>query len=608
MFKGSEVSEVPKASDVSAVPEVPEVPDGSEVPEVPKVSQVPDVSEGSEVPEDSQVTEVPKVSEGPRGSDGSPSLKKQRLEETAQDLMFKKYGTREFEACEICFRELNVATPALYHFPGKPFSHCFDHRKPNMKTTSFKTSLAAWSNKRKIACYLAGQNPLKPCEIFIGSRKRCNFQCDSCLHLFERSLHHVTHVRSRSFCPFCAGRKLCGQEDCEPCFNRSLASWEDKAKLECFLGSAKSKKLHEIFKCGPEKCSFKCDVCQHTFVTSANNLTKPEKPRWCPYCSIQAAKLCGDEDCKHCWQRSLASWDAPKKLMAYKAGNNPLPAHQVCLNSGKYFWFKCFDCQHRFKVRLATLTRKNPTWCRFCQNRVCGEPDCDLCAQACEVRSVCKPRQPNKAQVRTRVTQRWVCNPCLLDVQKRDPEETPIQARAKLTLEIFTLAELQRQAMNSDKMTNFLWSEPTAWDCAILPGLSYKPDNIWCFDHQGNPFHTAGGCKINSAELSYVLQLEIIEHGMEQHSKARQVSDAQREQEIRTVFGAIPMGVVYVVMAHTKHPGADPADVFFTKNPSTDEYMVFPERLQSWQERIGRLTQTLLELYRGRLNETRIVH
>jgi hypothetical protein len=155
------------------------------------------------------------------------------------------------------------------------------------------------------------------------------------------------------------------------------------------------------------------------------------------------------------------------------------------------------------------------------------------------------------------------------------------------------LAELQRQAMETNG--NFLWSEPTAWDCAILPGLNYKPDNIWCFDHSGNPFFSAGTCKINTGDLGYVLQLEVLESGIQQHSAARNVSDVQREKEIRQVFHGIPMGVVYIVMAHDKHPGAKSKDVFFTKVDK--EYQVLPGREDAWQALIGRLVVTLNEMY-----------
>ena len=225
------------------------------------------------------------------------------------------------------------------------------------------------------------------------------------------------------------------------------------------------------------------------------------------------------------------------------------------------------------------------------------------CDKPCNVRSQCDLSRPNKARLQTRVTRRWVCRPCLDDVIRRDPNETPLQYRAKISLEIYTLAELQRQSMLINNAVDFLWMEPTAWDCAILPGLSYKPDNIWCFDHHGNPFMTAGACKVNVQEIGYVLQLEVLEHGIQQHSDARNISDSQREREIRAVFATVPMGMVYVVMAHTKHVGADKKDVFFRKNEMF-EYEVIPGREAAWQVRIEHVRAALIRMYTDRLDET----
>ena len=109
----------------------------------------------------------------------------------------------------------------------------------------------------------------------------------------------------------------------------------------------------------------------------------------------------------------------------------------------------------------------------------------------------------------------------------------------------------------------------------------------------------------STADIGYVLQLEVLEHGIDQHSAARKVSDEQREREIRAVFRGIPMGVVYVVMAHTKHIGADPKNVFFHK--VGEEYEVLPHRLSAWQDRIGQVRDTLMELVSDSKEMTRFI-
>jgi hypothetical protein len=191
---------------------------------------------------------------------------------------------------------------------------------------------------------------------------------------------------------------------------------------------------------------------------------------------------------------------------------------------------------------------------------------------------------------------------------QRDPAETPLQHRAKISLEIYTLAELQRYALQGRVDTHFLWAEPTAWDCPILPGLAYKPDNIWCFDARGNVFASAGACKLNASEVAYVLVLEVLEHGVQQHSDTRNVADNVREKEIRSrVFAGIPVGFVYVVVAHTQHASAAPEDVFFEKPHGSVEYRVLESRTEAWQSRLERVAEVLSTMYEERRDGTEIV-
>jgi len=201
----------------------------------------------------------------------------------------------------------------------------------------------------------------------------------------------------------------------------------------------------------------------------------------------------------------------------------------------------------------------------------------------------------------------------MADAIQRDPKETPLQLRAKVSLEIYTLAELQRQSAecqegeDDEDNVSFLWADPTAWDCAILPGTNFKPDNIWCFDPAGNPFAVAGACKIDQQKIGYVLILEVLEHGIAQHSAARNVSDKDRERQIRNVFPNIPVGFVYVVMAHTKHLDADPDDVFFAKADGSEEYHVIESRKTSWQNRMNKVRQTLLAMYDSFQNTSQFI-
>jgi hypothetical protein len=179
----------------------------------------------------------------------------------------------------------------------------------------------------------------------------------------------------------------------------------------------------------------------------------------------------------------------------------------------------------------------------------------------------------------------------------------PPSTRAKVSLEIYMFAELQRQARQTDNA--YLWAEPTAWDCAILPRLSYKPDNIWVFDKDGNMFSTAGACKLNAGLVSHVIVLEILEVGIEQHSNARSVPDAEREQEIRQTFHPQPVDFLYVTVAAYNHPTAHRDDKFFSKPAGSFEYKLVKSRKRAWTKRI-KIALSCLETMHKEKNGTTV--
>ena len=146
-------------------------------------------------------------------------------------------------------------------------------------------------------------------------------------------------------------------------------------------------------------------------------------------------------------------------------------------------------------------------------------------------------------------------------------------------------AEIQRKG-------GYLWSEPTAWDCAILPTLAFKPDHIWVFGKQGELFSAAGACKINAALVAHVIVLEVLEVGIEQHSNARSISDPAREAAIRSVFPC-PVDVLYVVVAAYNHPSAHAEDKFFRKPSGSFEYTIVKSRKRAWQARIVQVVAAL---------------
>ena len=84
--------------------------------------------------------------------------------------------------------------------------------------TCFNRSFASnprskyWSKKN-------GQT--SPRQVCKGSHKKFWFDCD-CGHEFESRLYNVT--TNKSWCPFCANKKLCENNDCKNCLENSFES------------------------------------------------------------------------------------------------------------------------------------------------------------------------------------------------------------------------------------------------------------------------------------------------------------------------------------------------------------------------------------------------
>lgn len=164
------------------------------------------------------------------------------------------------------------------------------------------------------------------------------------------------------------------------------------------------------------------------------------------------------------------------------------------------------------------------------------------------------------------------------------------------------MSELQR--ISGDE---FEFLEPTSWDCAVLPGLPFKPDMMWAFDNDGNLFNTTGACKLSLSHVKHVIILEVLEVGIEQHSKASAVPDAMRENEIRESLAGVVVDFVYAVVAAYNHPGAEPSDKFFRLSKVTNAYGVVASRKEAWRERVRQTLEALVTARQRRTGVTKFI-
>ena len=199
------------------------------------------------------------------------------------------------------------------------------------------------------AKYWSEKNELKPENIKLNYPKKAWFNCDKCKHNFEQFVYHV--VSNNIWCPYCPNKKLCENNNCIECFNKSFASHE-KVK---YWSDENIVLPRNVFKLCRKKYIFKCDKCEHSFKQYLNHVNNGV---WCPFCSNK--KMCYNENCIGCFNKSYASHiDAVK--WSIKNIDKPRNVFKVCY---KKFIFDCNKCNNDYEKYLS-----NNTGCPLCVNK-----------------------------------------------------------------------------------------------------------------------------------------------------------------------------------------------------------------------------------------------
>ena len=258
----------------------------------------------------------------------------------------------------------------------------------------------SFASHERASCW-SDKNPDKPRDCALSSAKKRWFDCYACSHSFETSLANVSY--SNNWCPYCSGRRLCGK--CNDCLKRSFATherasrWSDKNQdkpMDCAIQSGKKK-------------WFDCDVCNHSFESSLDNIVKGN---WCPYCI--GKKRCNDLDCNACFERSFASHE---KASCWSDKNSDKP--RDCARSmNEKRWFECDVCNHSFESNLNGVSQGG--WCPFCAGITrCKDATCDDCFKrsfASHERASCwSDKNPDKPRdcARSMNKKRWFdCDVC----------------------------------------------------------------------------------------------------------------------------------------------------------------------------------------------------
>jgi very-short-patch-repair endonuclease len=166
----------------------------------------------------------------------------------------------------------------------------------------------------------------------------------------------------------CNSKRLCANEECQTCFEKSFASHDKSKYWSEKNGDAKPR---QVFKFSHTKYWFDCD-CGHQFNIRLADITGHN--HWCSYCANK--KLCDKIDCPSCFEKSFASHE---KSQYWSEKNGDVKSRQVFKSSNTKYWFDCV-CGHQFESGLGNITAQKPTWCPYCANqKLCEKEDCQSC-------------------------------------------------------------------------------------------------------------------------------------------------------------------------------------------------------------------------------------
>lgn len=208
------------------------------------------------------------------------------------------------------------------------------------------------------------KNQMRPEAVFRNSNKKYLLNCAGCGHEMQMSLNNVS---SRNGCAYCNHGKLCSLENCNFCFQRSMAShpmgamWSERNQLSA----------REVSRGNDKKFWFRCADCAHEYDSLPYSMK--EERGYCPYCTNQ--RLC-DEDCKGCYEKSCESHE---RMREEWSAENEKTTRQVFLQSNRKYIFHCRACPHSYDARPNHYCRKDRA-CPYCANtKLCESAECMTC-------------------------------------------------------------------------------------------------------------------------------------------------------------------------------------------------------------------------------------
>lgn len=221
--------------------------------------------------------------------------------------------------CNLCNHEFESSLNDIVS--GSWCSYCGNHSKKLCSIDECKMCFEkSFASHNKFICWSI-ENKLKPREVFKKSKKIYLFDCDKCYHSFESRLEHINNGH---WCPYCVNQKLCKNNDCKICFEKSFASHNKSV----YWSNKNINKPRDVFMSSGNKYCFDCNKCNNTFESSLDHI---KQGKWCSYCLYKTeTKLYEKLKEKYCSliHQYKVKWCKNKKYLPY---DFVIPEHKIII-------------------------------------------------------------------------------------------------------------------------------------------------------------------------------------------------------------------------------------------------------------------------------------
>ena len=137
--------------------------------------------------------------------------------------VFKSSNKKYLFDCNVCNHSFDSALDKISRGSWCPYCSNNQLCEVNECNVCFEKSFA--SNEK--AKYWSDNNDIKPRNIFKNTHQNYIFNCNICNHNFSANIKSIK--LENCWCPYCANKQLCNNDNCNICFEKSFASHE-KAK------------------------------------------------------------------------------------------------------------------------------------------------------------------------------------------------------------------------------------------------------------------------------------------------------------------------------------------------------------------------------------------